>query len=408
MAARFRRFLSAPAIPILLGLLGGCADRGIGELYREEQFTLGLGRMEDQVDLFQAEGGVMSGKNTVFMRDGLFYIANGNAGKIMVFSSYGDLIFLLYDPEDNPRPVSMNTDAGVVSTRGAVGYPFRNLGQMTVDSGKNLYVDDEASAANVQADAATGVRLDRLVHRFDRKGSHVASIGQEGVGGTPFPFITALHATAKDQLVVVCRASTRWLVFWYSAEGTLLHRWEADPTRPPFPVDPGVTPSLESIFPDMENPVLHVMFHFFREVSAKTRTAAKAASGMENYSSRIYRIDVRTGRVDSSVELPRAAVRKEKLQLKTVEVQGPAGELMGVSSKGSYYLLGYSDSNLYTLSVLESQGRVRERRYVVIEDSELTFRDLRLTPSGLLYGLLCDARRAHVAWWRSDSLLKGE
>jgi len=406
----------AAALLLVLGSLLGCMDRGIGELYKEEQFSLSLGRMEDQVDLFQPDGDVMKGKNAVFMRDGVFYVANGNAGKIMVFSSYGDLIFLLYNPADNPQPVSLNVEAGVVSTREAVAYPFNDLGEIAVDGEKNLYVDDLAPEANIQTDASTGVQLDRMVQCFDRKGRHVASLGQEGVGGTPFPFITAMHVTAKDQLVVVCRAATRWQVFWYSKGGMLLYRWEINPAKPPFRVDPGVTPSLECIFPDMQEPVLHVMFHLFREVSAKSKAAGNAASGtasgtaygIENFSSRIYRIDVRTGKVDSMVEMPKAAIRKEKLQLKTVEVPGPAGELMGVSAKGFYYLMGYSDSNLYTLSVMEPQGHVRERRYVVIEDSELTFRDLRLTSTGLLYGLLCDSRRAHIVWWRSDSLLKGE
>jgi hypothetical protein len=414
---------SATVSLLLFWSLLGCVPRGIGELHKEEQFALSLGRMEDQIDLFQPDGEVMRGKNTLFMRDGLFYVANGNAGKIMVFSSYGDLIFLLYDPAENPRPVSLNADSGVVSTRDSVAYPFRGIGEVTVDSDKDLFVDDEAPGTAVQTDDSTGVRLNRLVQRFDRKGRHLASIGQEGIGGTPFPFIMALHVTAKDQLVVVCRTSSRWLIFWYSKQGELLYRWEVNPEVPPFPVDAGVMPFLECIFPDMQNPILHVMFQFFRETPGKTKTtgaasgtaagaasgtAAGAALGIENFSSRIYRIDVRTGKVVSMTELPRAAIRKEKLQLKTVEVPGPTGDLMGVSSKGFYYLLGYSDANLYTLSVVEPQGRVRERRYVIIEDSELTFRDLHLTPSGLLYGLLCDAHRAHIAWWRSDSLLKGE
>jgi hypothetical protein len=71
-------------------------------------------------------------------------------------------------------------------------------------------------------------------------------------------------------------------------------------------------------------------------------------------------------------------------------------------------ILAYTDSNLYTLQILDPAGRVKARRHMVIEDSELTFRDLRLSREGIIYGLLADQTRAHVSWWRSDLLLKGD
>ena len=59
------------------------------ELNREELFSLQIGKMDNQIDLFQV-GGVMAGaKNRIYMRDGLFYLANGNSAKIMELSSYG-------------------------------------------------------------------------------------------------------------------------------------------------------------------------------------------------------------------------------------------------------------------------------------------------------------------------------
>ena len=71
-------------------------------------------------------------------------------------------------------------------------------------------------------------------------------------------------------------------------------------------------------------------------------------------------------------------------------------------------MLAFADSNLYRLQVLDAAGRVRAQRYLLIEDSELTYRDLRLAPTGIIYGLLADQTRVHVSWWRSDQLLRGE
>ena len=97
-----------------------------------------------------------------------------------------------------------------------------------------------------------------------------------------------------------------------------------------------------------------------------------------------------------------------KSGLKTVEVPSPPSDLLGVSAAGYFYLLAYTDTNLYTLQIADPSGRVRAQRRVVIEDSELTFRDIHLSPSGIIYGLLADKSKARVAWWRSDLLLKGE
>ena len=76
-----------------------------------ELFSIPLGKLENQIDLFSSSGGTTEKETHIFMRDGWFYVANGNSGKVMVFSSYGDLIFLLYNPLTNPAPVLLNSVA---------------------------------------------------------------------------------------------------------------------------------------------------------------------------------------------------------------------------------------------------------------------------------------------------------
>ena len=135
-------FLTAALIIPLL--LASCAPRELEELNREELFNLQIGKMDNQIDLFQV-GGVMAGaKNRIYMRDGLFYLANGNSAKIMELSSYGDLIFLLYNSIENPPPTSFNTEQTteriesadqtegeeLSSTRRAVAYPLQRIGEL--------------------------------------------------------------------------------------------------------------------------------------------------------------------------------------------------------------------------------------------------------------------------------------
>jgi hypothetical protein len=166
-----------------------------------------------------------------------------------------------------------------------------------------------------------------------------------------------------------------------------------------------VTPSLVQILPDTQGAFLHLVIYLFRETPEES---GRAQASVQTITSRVYRLNLRTRQYESFVELPRNPPRKEKSGLKTTEIPAPPSDVMGVGANGAYYLLGFSDSNLYALQVLDASGRVRARRYMVIEDSELTFRDLHLSANGIVYGLLCDQSRAHVTWWRSDLLLKGE
>ena len=190
-------------------IFSGCQRKGIEELVGNQLFSLSMGKMEDQVDLFQFESAMVERANSVTMRDGWFYVANGSAGKIMVFSSYGDLIFLLYNAQMNPAPTTLgpadtaspasepagshgaqSTDArGVVSTRGYVAYPFADIGHVAVASDRTLYVEDEVPEAKAVKDADRGVTRSRAILRFDRKGRQLGSLGEEGVGGSPFPFV---------------------------------------------------------------------------------------------------------------------------------------------------------------------------------------------------------------------------
>jgi hypothetical protein len=407
------------AIPLVVAVLSfvGCQKREIEELMGTELFTLSLGKLDNQIDMFASANANVEKKTSIYMRDGWFYIANGNSGKVMVFSSYGDLISLLYNPQTNPRPVFMNqpvpaaaqnagSSADEVSTRSAVSYPFIDIGEIAVASDKTLYVEDSVPEARVVKDAAHGVLLTRVVLKFDRRGRPEGYLGQEGIGGTPFPYIMALHVTAKDQLVVVTRLPQSWKVFWYSREGMLLYQVEIDSAHLPVAAQKGVTPSLVNIIPDMQNPFLYLMVYLYREPSDD---ASRGGSSSDNsVSSRVYRLNLRDRTYDSYVELPQNPPRKETSGLKTLEVPAPPSDLIGVSANGYYYLLGFADSNLYTLQILDQTGKVRARRYMVVEDSELTFRDLRLSPTGLVYGLLVDQTKAHVTWWRSDLLLKGD
>src|SRR6056297_1206998 len=91
-----RRFFFVSGLSLLLvSLFLSCeADQPV-VLEKEALFRIELGKMEDQIDIFEVGGVAQPKKNVVDMVDGSVFVANGNANKVMEFTSFGDLISLI-------------------------------------------------------------------------------------------------------------------------------------------------------------------------------------------------------------------------------------------------------------------------------------------------------------------------
>ncbi len=126
---------------ICLSLLISCHRSNVVASVNDDQlFTLKYGNFEDELNLFNlSQAGTINTYMT--MRDGFFYIANGESKKIMELNSYGDLLSLYYN-EDVTKNPSLAQDNGENSTKKAVVYPFNTLGPIAVDSKKHLYAVD--------------------------------------------------------------------------------------------------------------------------------------------------------------------------------------------------------------------------------------------------------------------------
>ena len=171
------------------------------------------GSFENELSLFdlRVPGEI---RTSLVMNEGFFYIANAEAAKIMELTSYGDLIGILYNADKNPVPsfvtlsgsktVSALDSSGAVSTQHAVAYPFNSLSALAVDSGKRLYAADILPRERFVFDEKTKTVLRSAVLRFENDGSFIDYLGQEGPGGTPFPYIKNIYTTKQNELVVVC------------------------------------------------------------------------------------------------------------------------------------------------------------------------------------------------------------
>jgi hypothetical protein len=359
--------------------------------------------MEDQIALYDLEGDRGVKKTDFAMRDGLFYLSDGNGGKVVRYNSYGDLLFMIYNEETNPSPVTSKTNIedSTLVTRWAFSYPLQEPGEIAVDSRKHIYVEDRLPYDRHSVDVESKALLDSTILHFDADGRFVEYLGQEGIGGSPFPRINRVATSIRDELVVVCRMPTGWNVYWFDASGKLLYLVQLKNSAVPVPPDyPAVSVSLDAIVPAPDARRLFIKVDYYRDIfdeSTNTRT------GNEPDSSLVWIMDVEEGTYADTVEVPLAEYSFDENGKKTSTRM--LYSLLGVIRDGNIFLYYPVDTG-YSLLILDSGGR-RRQCLIAVDNEELQFNTFDLSADGILSALLVDSWKAKLVWWRTDKFIGG-
>lgn len=403
--ARFA-LLGMAALPLLLTV--SCRNSQVVNLQRETLFSVDIGKMEDQLDLFQVTGAPMSHLTTIYMRDGIFFISNPSSNKVMEFTSYGDLLALYYNPEQNPEPVTLQVEktGSKVTNRAAYPYYFNQLGRIAVTRDKYLLAEDRLPEERGVYDKGLGVLLDRVVLRFNENGKLLDFLGQEGIGGTPFPFIDHIYVTHQNDIVVVCKTPSSWIVFWYSSAGVLRYNVTIPLNQLPAPKGEKVLPTLETVIPDQDLNRVYLKVNFHHQ---STDNSTGVRTGIHDMFSRIYWINLDTGRYAKEfVSVPENIQRVGGANIFGRQEVQYQYEFIGTAPGGHLFLLSQEDNNREQLLIMHTSGRVVRRRYIQVDDSRLVYKTFSISPEGILSGLLVWDDHAEAVWWRSDKLFDRE
>ena len=386
-------------------LMLGCEKTSqISSIEREDLFTLDIGKLEDQIALFNLEGDRGIRRAGIAMRDGLFYLSDSNGGKILKYNSYGDLLFMIYNEETNPLPLTLKPlTEGSLVTRWAVTYPLLEPGEIAVDSRKHIYVRDRLPYERHSYDAEKNALLDSVILHFDSDGRFVEYLGREGVGGSPFPKVEKLFISQRDELAVVCRLPSGWHIYWYDSEGLLLFVVQLDNENLPLPPDrEAVIPSMDMISAGPDARKLYVKIDYYRYVydeSTNTR------SGIEPDSSCLWVMNAENGVWEKQLDIPFFEY--------TFTEQGRR-----TSSRMLYSFLGvirherlffsFPVEGGYSILVMSGESGAsgeQHQGFIRVDDEELQFNVFDLSSDGILSGLLTDDWQVKVVWWRTDKFL---
>jgi len=384
-------------------LLGSCADRqAVRVADREQLFSLGYGVLEDQLNLFSLGGMAPPSGARIAMRDGIFFVSDGNAAKVMILSSFGDLLSMIYDPERNPAPVVLTPaePGAAVQGRAARTYPFNEPGAIAVDSAKTLYVQERVPEDRRAYDESARARLEYVVLRFSRDGEYLDFLGQEGVGGTPFPVVTGLFITPADECVVTTMTGEGWSVYWFDQRGLLLSTIAIRRDGVPLPDDePGLFPSMDGMAPAPDGSGLLFKTDYYRElVDEETGTR----EGIEFASTWIWRMDRTSAAFVERYEIP---AFESLYAARTGQDGVPRSWDFAGAAVSAVFLSAVDEDGSTYYGLYDLADRTLKRYSVRIEDDELLYTDFSLSSEGILLALLGTRYEARVVWWRFDRLL---
>ncbi|WP_191014008.1 LIC_12708 family protein [Treponema zioleckii] len=397
--------------------LVGCARSGVvATLNENELFNLNYGSFEDELNLFDLSKHEQV--NTYMtMRDGFFYIANGEAKKILEFNSYGDLLTVIYNEDSNIMPPAFKPDSNKVSMKKSVSYPFNTLGPIVVDSRKYIYVVDtltpEMQERFVQSEgknSETGndkkdLLLSSVVLRFDSDGNFIDYVGQDGPGGTPFPFIKNIYTNSRNELIVIgASGGDGYAVYWFNTSGFPLYNIQISNSSIPVPkkdVEQNLVKylSIENLVPDYTAMKLYLKVDCY---GTSIDPNLKIATGVEFKKTMLYPFVVRSGTFEEPLEIPVYQYTVSEDMAKSV--YNIPYDFFGVSKNGWLFFMVPTENGYLTQMVQPDGQKIVKRSLDVNHEKNLYF-NLSLSDEGIISGLFVQKEKAKISWWRTDALL---
>lgn len=395
----FFLFAASSIFSLLIFSCGRNSD--LSSIRREEKFTLDYGNLENQINLFDLNS---TGEiNTrIAMRDGFFFISNGKSKKVLQMNSYGDLLTLYYNSKTNPPPLfdeEFLDDDSKYSTKRSVLYPFYEPSFLTLDSRLNFYVVE--TLPKERHEVIDGKNLRQVVLHFDSD-SFVNYIGQQGRGGTPFPYIKNIYTSYDDCLFVVCIVSEGLQVFCYNSDGNLLHDIVIRHSDVPEygEVKAGATRfvEVENIVPDFNSARLFIKADFY-----ENSIDSKGQGGVGDVMTVIFPYDLSDGSYGKPIEIP--PYEESITQGFAKQSYKLSYDFMGVSDSGWLFFTIAVDSGFVVQMVHAESSRIA-RRFLSYNMKDTVYSAFNLSVSGIISALLATQENAKVVWWRTDDLTR--
>lgn len=384
---------------IFTSCLGNETVQSISET---ELFSLPYGSFEEQLSVSDLNnvGGVRFG---IAMQDGFFYIVNGESKKILELNSYGDLLTLFYNEDSEISHLLEQSNRPDLSIHHEISYPFDYPGMVAVDSNKNIYTVCSIPWNRQERSDDGSTLYSHTVLRFARDGSSVDYIGQQGPGGTPFPFVKNIYTTSKDELVVVAASTEGVLVYWFGSDGFLKYMIPVTTRDAPSLTDKDDTTELyltiQNVIPDPVSYTLYVQIDYY---TTYVDEESKVQSGINYVQTLLYPLNIETGTYQEPVSVPpyEESVVSDYSKL-TYRIPY---DFLGVTKSGWKFFIVKTEDG-FNIEMIQSESQRILRRHFKAQHADIVYDTMSLSQDGILTALYLEKEEARVVWYRTDNLI---
>jgi hypothetical protein len=366
-----------------------------------ELFSLPYGNFEEQLSITDLNdvGDVRYG---IAMQDGFFYVVNGESKKILELNSYGDLLTLFYNEDSQIAHLLENSKRPDLSIHHEISYPFDYPGMVAVDSNKNVYTVCSIPWDRQEKSDDGTTLYSHTVLRFARDGSSVDYIGQQGPGGTPFPYIRNIYTTSKDELVVVASSSEGMLIYWFASDGFLKYMIPVTTRDAPYDADENrsdIFLTIQNVIPDPVSYKLYVQIDYY---TTYVDEDSKVQSGINYIQTLLYPLNIETGTYEDPVSVPpyEESVVSDYSKL-TYRIPY---DFLGVTKSGWKFFIVKTEDG-FNIEMIQSESQRILRRHFNAVHSNIVYDTMSLSQDGILTALYLEKEKARVVWYRTDNLI---
>lgn len=389
---------------LLCGILIISCSRNetVQSINETELFTIPYGKFEEQISISDLNdiGNVRFG---ITMQDGFIYVINGEEKKIMELNSYGDLLTLFYNEDSETAKLLEASNRPDLSIHHEVNYPFDYPGMVATDSNKNIYTVCSVPRDRQEQSEDGTMLYSQTVLRFARDGSSVEYIGQQGPGGTPFPYIKNIYTTAKDELVVVGTSTEGIIVYWFANDGFLKYMvpvlTKDSPSVKGLDSNSDVFWTIDNVIPDPVNYKLYVQINYY---STYFDEESKVQSGVNYVQTLLHTLNIESGMYEDFVSIPpfEESVVSDYSRL-TYKIPY---DFLGVTKNGWKFFIIKTDDG-FNIEMLQTESQRILRRHFKADHNNIWYYTMTLAHDGIMTAMYLEKDCARVVLYRTDNLI---
>ena len=376
-----RKFCKVYILNLLLVIIS-CNTKTLNEL-GEKQFKIPFGTLPGEIA--PLEDRFNNSSFDIKTYNGLVYIVETKANKLMIFNSYGKLIQAYQN-----GIFKTNQDLKIKKV------DFENI-QAIYPSKDFIVVSDKLDSGKSKFDEKENIAYFTKIFILNKDLS-IEVLGQEGKNGTPFPQVYDINIDDGNHIAIITIYSEGYIIYSYDNELLPLYKVYVNKHMLQIPEDETkkYNISIDKVFFEVSKKIIYVKTTYYENIGTNENINDLGVRIKNQY---LYTVSLNKNKkfeIKSKVVLPKNLLDDQ--QESFINIIGIQKDKIIAST---------SIKNLLNTLIwsLDSKGQIKEQM-ILIEPPNLTFLAESLSRDGILSILYGEKSGVSVYWWNLNTLLK--